>query len=157
MEKFYITLLANIRKHPVIERMIISITKYFPYITFVIYPCLLIYLFSIQSALLWESIWKPLGAFLLVTIFRKIVNRPRPYDQINIKPLIGHKHGESFPSRHTVSAFIIAFVCLPVHLYLGVFSIVIVTIMSICRILAGVHYISDVVVSVIIALFFYII
>lgn len=74
---------------------------------------------------------------------------------MNIQPLIGHKHGESFPSRHTVSAFIIALVCLPVNLYLGVFALIVASMMSLCRILAGVHYISDVLVSVIIALLFY--
>lgn len=155
MEKFYKSMLEYIHKHAFIEKTIISITKYFPFITFIIYPCIFIYLFLIDSPLLCETIWKPLGAFLLVTIFRKIVNRPRPYDVMDIVPLVGHKHGESFPSRHTVSAFIIALVCLPVNVNLGIFSLVIAAIMSICRVLAGVHYISDVLVSVIIALLFY--
>lgn len=155
MEKFYQTMLNDIRKYPFLETLIISITKYFPIITFCLYPCVLIYLYITNSPFLIETIWKPLGAFLFVTIFRKIVNRKRPYEAMNIIPLIGHKQGESFPSRHTVSSMIIALVCFHAHLYIGLFAFIIAIIMSTCRVLAGVHYISDVLVSVIIALLFY--
>lgn len=155
METFYRTMLAYIRQFPLLEKTILLITKFFPLITFMIYPCVCLYLLWSGNPLLIETIWKPLAAFSVVTLFRKMVNRPRPYDAMNIQPLIGHKHDESFPSRHTVSAFIIALVCLPVNLYLGVFALIVASMMSLCRILAGVHYISDVLVSVIIALLFY--
>lgn len=154
MKKFYITMLNYIHHHPNIKKIIIILTKYLPYITFCIYPCVLITLYITNSPLLWESIWKPLGAFLLVTVFRKIINRPRPYEIMEIVPLIKHKYGESFPSRHTVSSMIIALVCFHVNVYLGTFALVIAIVLSVCRILSGVHFISDVLVSVIIALFF---
>ena len=124
-------------------------------ITFILYPCILLYLWFTKSPFLFEAIWKPLAAFIVVTIFRKIVNRPRPYETMDIKPLVGHKYGESFPSRHTVSAVIIALVCFYVNIYLGIFALIVAMIMSVCRILAGVHFISDVLVSVIIATLFY--
>ena len=155
MEKFYVAMLQYIRKSAFLQRTIIAITRYFPMITFILYPCVLLYLFISKSPFLFETIWKPFAAFLVVTVFRKIVNRPRPYEAMNIEPLIGHKHGESFPSRHTVSAVIIALVCFHVNIYLGIFALILSMIMSICRILAGVHFISDVLVSVIIATLFY--
>ena len=155
MEKFYVAMLQYIRKSAFLQRTIIAITRYFPMITFILYPCVLLYLFISKSPFLFETIWKPFAAFLVVTVFRKIVNRPRPYEAMNIEPLIGHKHGESFPSRHTVSAVIIALVCFHVNIYLGIFALIVAMIMSICRILAGVHFISDVLVSVIIATLFY--
>lgn len=155
MEIFYQTMLNFIRKHSFLETLIIFITKYFPMITFCLYPCVLIYLYIIKSPLFLESVWKPLGAFLLVTVFRKIVNRKRPYETMSIIPLVGHKQGESFPSRHTVSSMIIGLICFNAHMYLGILAMIVAIIMSACRILAGVHYISDVLVSVIIALFFY--
>lgn len=155
MEKFYVAMLQYIRKSSFLQRTIIVIIRYFPIMTFILYPCILLYLWITKSPFLFETIWKPLAAFLVVTVFRKIVNRPRPYEAMNIEPLIGHKHGESFPSRHTVSAVIIALVCFHVNIYLGIFTLIMAMIMSVCRILAGVHFISDVFVSVIIATLFY--
>lgn len=155
MEKFYTTLLSYIRQHHVLEQVIILLTKILPYITSCLYLCILIYLFITNSPLLWDTLWRPMVAFIVVTIFRKLINRPRPYEKMAIEPLLGHKQGESFPSRHTLSSMIIALVCFPINLYLGIFTLIVAIILSVCRILAGVHYISDVLVSVIIALFFY--
>ncbi|MBS5111827.1 MAG: phosphatase PAP2 family protein [Coprobacillus cateniformis] len=157
MENFYINMLSWIRKRPGLEKIIIAFTKYFPYITFCIYPCVLIYLFITKNPILWDTFWRPLAAFLFVTIIRKVINRPRPYEAYPITPLVGHKKGESFPSRHTVSSMIIALVCFPIHQFLGIFTLIVAIILSVCRILCGVHYVSDVLVSVIIALFFYLI
>ena len=70
---------------------------------------------------------------------------------MNIEPLIKHKHGESFPSRHTVSAFAIAFACLHIYLPLGIIMTILAIIVSSSRILCGVHYISDVISAIIIA------
>lgn len=155
MKKFYVVMLQYIRKSSSLQKTIIAVTRYFPIITFILYPCVLIYLYISKSPLLFETIWKPLAAFLVVTIFRKIVNRPRPYETMDIKPLVSHKHGESFPSRHTVSAVIIALVCFNVNIYLGIFALIVAMIISVCRILAGIHFVSDVLVSVIIAMLFY--
>lgn len=152
MEKFYQNMLNNIRKYPWLEKLIISFTKYIPMFTFGMYPGVLIYLFISKSDLLLTTIIKPLVAFLFVTIFRKIINRKRPYETMNIDPLVKHKLGESFPSRHTVSAFAIGFACLSVNLYLGILMLVLAVIVSGSRILCGVHYISDVVSAIIIAL-----
>lgn len=155
MEKYYQALLSYIHHHPKLKEMIIQICHYFPYMTFGLYPCVLFYLWIIKSDLLCMTIIKPLSAFLIVTIFRKIVNRPRPYENMNIEPLLQHKQGESFPSRHTVSAFIIALVCFDVNIYLGIFAMIVAIMISISRILAGVHYISDVFVSIVIAFMIY--
>ena len=87
-----------------------------------------------------------------LTIFRKIVNRPRPYDHMDIKPLKGHKHGESFPSRHSVSACIIALICFYANTYIGIFACIIAIIVSLTRIFSGVHHISDVFAAIIIAI-----
>lgn len=155
MEKYYQSLLSYIHHSPTLEKIMIKICYYFPYITFGLYPCVLIYLFSIKSNLLLTTIIKPLSAFFIVTVVRKIINRPRPYETMDIEPLLEHKKGESFPSRHTVSAFIIALVCFNVNVYLGIFAIIVAIIISISRILAGVHYISDVIVSILIAFVIY--
>ena len=149
MEQFYQTTLDYIRKHPQLKKSVIFMTQYFPYIT--------VYLYLNKSPYLSAAIYKPLGAFLFVTIFRKLINRPRPYDCMNIEPLVGHKHGESFPSRHTLSAFIIALICFYANIYVGIFALIVAMILSGCRILAGVHFISDVLAGIVIAIVFFII
>ncbi len=157
MEKYYQSLLQYIHQNPLLKKIIIYICQYFPYITFGLYPCILIYLFFVNKDLLLITIIKPLSAFLFVTILRKIVNRKRPYESMEIDPLIKHKKGESFPSRHAVSAMIIALVCFGINIYLGIFALVIALLICISRIMAGVHYISDVFVSIIIAFMIYMI
>ena len=83
---------------------------------------------------------------------RQVINRKRPYEAMAIDPLIEHKQGESFPSRHTVSAFAIALACLQVNSLLGTIMLILAFVVSCSRILSGVHYISDVLSAVIIAL-----
>lgn len=152
MEIFYQNMLNFIRRYPWLEKLIVGFTKYIPIFTFVTYPSVLIYLFITKNTLLLETTIKPLTSFLLVTIFRKIINRKRPYEAMEIKPLLAHKQGESFPSRHTVSAFAIALACLNVSLPLGIIMLILAIIVSSSRILCGVHYISDIISAVIIAL-----
>lgn len=152
MEIFYQKILSSIRKYHWLEQLIVGFTKYIPVITFIIYPSVLIYLFITKDPLLLETIIKPLTSFLLVTIFRKLVNRKRPYEAMDIKPLLAHKQGESFPSRHTVSAFAIALACLNISIPLGIMMLILAIIVSSSRILCGVHYISDIISAVIIAL-----
>ncbi len=155
MEAFYQNILSFIHQRPILKKTLITIAKYFPYMTFCMYPCILIILYITKSSQFFHAVWKPLFAFIYVTIIRKIINRPRPYDAYSIQSLIGHKHGESFPSRHTVSAFIIALVAFYVQVPLGIFAIIIAIIISVSRILCGVHYISDVIVSICIAFAIY--
>lgn len=157
MEQFYQSMLAYVNQHTFLKNCIIKINHYFPYITFMLYPCVLIDLWLIKSPYLLDALFRPLCAFLFVSVFRKVIDRPRPYEHMNIQALVGHKKGESFPSRHTLSAFIIALVCFYVHLYLGIFALIIASIIALGRILAGVHHISDVIAGIVIALFFYLV
>lgn len=157
MEKFYQSMISTIKNTPYLEKMILTLSHFLPYITFCIYPSVLLYLLIKQSPLFYPTLYKPMIAFLIVSFFRKIINRKRPYESMNIEPLIQHKQGESFPSRHTVSAFIIALVCLNVHLGLGIMMLIIASLISLTRILSGVHYISDVISAIMIAYIIYII
>ena len=86
----------------------------------------------------------PLAALILVTVLRHVFHAPRPYDQMNYYPLISHKPGNSFPSRHTASSVIIAmafwYVCQP----LGITAAALAVLVGISRVVAGLHYPRDV-------------
>lgn len=155
METIYNHIFNYIQSHKIIKRILFFIYQYFPIILFLIYPSVLFYLFIKKHTLFFFLFFRPLFAFLFVTIFRKIINRPRPYETLNIKTLKKHKKGESFPSRHTLSAFIIAFCCFSFHPYLGCFSLIIAICIALSRFLMGVHYLSDIFIAIIIAFLFY--
>lgn len=152
MELFYQKMIKSIRQHSLLEKAIIKIAKYFPYIMFITYPILIIYCYLDNQELLLVTIIKPLSAFLLVTVIRKIINRKRPYEAMDIKPLRGHKQGESFPSRHSVSAMAIALAGYTIYPPLGIILLTIAIIICLSRILCGVHYLSDVFTAILIAL-----
>ena len=112
--------------------------KMMPLLMFVTYPVLLIDSFFWHSDHLLKLTLVPLGVFLFVTALRLIING---------KPSVFHKttKGKSFPSRHTASAFIIAMAFLSVNLRLGIFALVVAVMIEFSRILAGAHYVHDVV------------
>ena len=152
MEKFYQTMLSNIRKHPLLQKIIMGFTRYIPIITFIVYSILLVYLLYTQNTLLAKTLYKPLARVIREKGLDDVINRKSPCDAMVIFPSIEHREGETFPSRHTVSAFAIALACLQVNSLLGTIMLILAFVVSCSRILSGVHYISDVLSAVIIAL-----
>ena len=145
MERFYSNMLNYIHSKKELKTLILFINKYLPYVMYVFYPLLIMYLLVIKHPLFMHTMIKPLVAFISVTIIRKMINRKRPYEYMNITPLVSHKLGQSFPSRHTLSAMIIALVTLNINTTLGIIMIILASLIGLCRILAGVHHISDVI------------
>lgn len=87
----------------------------------------------------------PMITFLLCTIMRKCINKKRPYELLDIEPLIKkQKKGQSFPSRHMVSAGVIAISAMYVNIYFGIFVMSMGVCIGILRPIAGVHFIKDV-------------
>lgn len=113
---------------------------------FFFYPLLLLILLLKKDLFtLGYSVIIPAFCFLAVTVFRKVVNRKRPYEKFPIQPLIKRdKKGQSFPSRHVFSIFLIAtlwyFFWKPVGIVLFLAGIF----LAIIRVISGVHFISDV-------------
>lgn len=96
-----------------------------------------------------ESFFKlllvPAGVFAFVSVLRKLINEKRPYEKYGI-PSVFNKttKGQSMPSRHTASAFIIAMAILYVNFDLGVTALSVSFLIALSRILAGVHFMRDV-------------
>lgn len=151
MASFYHHILFWIRKHHLIKP-VVMVAQISPYLIAGIYALSVIYTVFFARQFLASVIIKPLCAFIIVTIIRKIYNRPRPCITMHLTPLIGHKTGESFPSRHTVSAFSIALALFHLSLPLGWLTMIVAIIVGLTRILCGLHHISDVIAAIIISL-----
>lgn len=115
-------------------------------IMYAAYPGLLILLAARgETGRLLRTILVPGTAFVLLTIVRAKINRPRPYETWDIRPLI-HKdtRGNSMPSRHVFSSAVIAMAWLPVCPAAGIILLLIGAAAAWIRVLGGVHYPSDV-------------
>ena len=87
----------------------------------------------------------PAVSFVLLTVVRARINRPRPYETWEITPLI-HKdtRGNSMPSRHVFSSAVIAMAWLAFCRPAGVLLLLVGALAAGIRVLGGVHYPSDV-------------
>jgi len=122
-----------------------------PIIVFVSYFILCGWLLIERDARIIKVILIPFVIFVLTTIIRKIIDKPRPYVVLNIEPLIRRdKTGESFPSRHVLSVCIIAMACFFINPWIGAIMTMIAILIAVIRVLAGVHFIKDVVIGAII-------
>lgn len=126
--------------------------KYLSFLVVIGYFLLLAYLFFSRDARLLQSVTVPLGVFVTVTLIRKYINAQRPYEKINIEPLM-HKNakGKSFPSRHTASSAVIAMVFIFICPPLGAFYMLITILIALSRVFGGVHFPSDVIAAFIYA------
>lgn len=139
---------SRLRAHPAMVRIIYRTNEYLKYICCFLYAFLLIYLFQVGSGLFLREVLVPGVLFVAVSVFRKCYNAPRPYEALDIKPLVTKStRGKSFPSRHAFSVFMIAMCWLPCNVPIGACLIIAGVFMSVSRVLGGVHYPKDVIVG----------
>jgi membrane-associated phospholipid phosphatase len=83
--------------------------------------------------------------FVIVSIFRRQLNMPRPYERYGIPSVIPKDtHGQSFPSRHVFSTFVIATTIFFINAPLGIALWIAGIVLAAARVLGGVHFIVDV-------------
>lgn len=94
--------------------------------------------------------------FFGMSLFRRWRNEPRPYEVFDLKPLIPKadlKSGESLPSRHTFSAFLIATIAAVVFRdFAGVVILLLAAALGTIRVLEGVHFLRDIVAGVVLGI-----
>ena len=147
--------------HPAVSRCVVALDRWLPLIPFACYPVLIVLLniqwfglmgsgtgrdildFMPQIA---HAILVPAAIFLFGTMLRAKLNFPRPYEQPGFTPLVTKEtSGNSFPSRHALSAAVLAAVWLYFYPSVGVVMILVALAICVLRVLAGVHYVRDVV------------
>lgn len=93
-------------------------------------------------------VFVPASGFVILSLLRKKINAPRPYEEWTIKPLLDRDSpGQSMPSRHVFSATIISMACLHASLTMGMICLTLSAFLGLVRVLGGVHYPKDVVVG----------
>lgn len=92
-------------------------------------------------------------SFILVSVFRHLYNEDRPYTKYDFEPIVKKsKTGESMPSRHVFSGFVIGMAFLYISPVLSIPIFVCSFLMCIGRVVAGVHFPKDVIVGAVIGI-----
>ncbi len=146
-EEQYNQMADALRKHPGMLGLMLGLNRVITLLTMAAYPMLLLYLlFSEKYEMLYQTVLVPGVAFVVVSIFRRVYNAPRPYEQMQIRPLIQKDtKGKSFPSRHVFSIFIIGMSFMPVFPVIAGVIFVAGVFLALIRVIGGVHYIHDVI------------
>lgn len=141
------------------EKLVIALNRWLPAVPFACYPLLLVLLnvrwFRLLSAnraaaldfmqLIARAVFVPAFVFLGGTLLRARLNFSRPYEQPGFTPLVPKEtHGKSFPSRHALSAAVLAVVWCYFYPAAGACMVVVALLICALRVLAGAHYVRDV-------------
>ena len=154
-QEWYDYVAGNLENKP----FLLSLLRAFNRFMTVVMP--IVYLTLLATTYLQEGLAKQVGiylfipasGFVILSLFRKKINAPRPYEEWGIKPLLDRDSpGQSMPSRHVFSATIISMACLHASLSVGVILLVLSAFLGLVRVLGGVHFPKDVVVGYICAL-----
>ena len=154
-QEWYNHIAANIENKPFFLRLLRTFNRFMT----VVMP--IVYLTLLATTYFQEGLGKqvliyvfvPTTGFVILSLLRKKINAPRPYEEWTIKPLLDRDSpGQSMPSRHVFSATIISMACFHASLSLGIILLVLSAFLGLVRVLGGVHYPKDVVVAYICAL-----
>jgi len=158
----YIKMTQPFRDHPEMAKGIHIANKLCTGLMYLSYPLLIIFMILQKDMNVIRAVLVPGISFVLLSLFRKVINRPRPYETFDVPSVIKKDtKGKSFPSRHVFSATIIAMTFLLVSPWpwLGVVFLGVSILLAIVRVISGVHFISDVsvgfIVGVVVALLGY--
>ena len=91
--------------------------------------------------------------FFVVTVLRKLIDAPRPYELYSFyENAPKKKQGSSFPSRHVFSSFIIATLSYILSPWLTAAVALVGVALSVSRVLLGIHFVRDVVAGALIGI-----
>ena len=149
-QEWYNHIATNIENKP----FFLSLLRTFNWFMTVVMP--IVYLTLLATTYFQEGLGKqvliyvfiPASGFVILSLLRKKINAPRPYEVWEIVPLLDRDSpGQSMPSRHVFSATIISMACFHASLSVGVILLVLSALLGLVRVLGGVHYPKDVVVG----------
>ena len=149
-QEWYDHIAGNIENKPFLQSLLRTFNRFMT----VVMP--MIYLTLLAVTYLQEGLGKQVGiyvfipasGFVILSLLRKKINAPRPYEVWEIVPLLDRDSpGQSMPSRHVFSATIISMACLHASLTMGMICLILSALLGLVRVLGGVHFPKDVVVG----------
>ncbi|MEE0953228.1 MAG: phosphatase PAP2 family protein [Ruminococcus sp.] len=144
-EKIFFWNVRLFTKYKAARYILRFVYKLLPLVMLVAYPVLLVHVYFTDLQSLPKLVLVPMHVFLGVTLLRVIIDEQRPYERFDTPSVFGKTtKGKSFPSRHTASAFIIAMAFMYVNFWWGMLAMLIALLIELSRIMAGAHYIHDV-------------
>ncbi len=94
-----------------------------------------------------------LGRVFLVEFIRLVLPRDRPFLSLEVIQLIAKDAEQSFPSGHATALFAIAFAIYVYNKKYGLFLVSLAILVSLFRVMTGVHYPSDILAGALLGLF----
>ena len=151
----YLKMTRPFRENAKLARSLHIINKIITYAIFFHYAALLVFYVYKMDIRLERAIIVPLDCFIIVTAFRYMIGRKRPYEKFDVPPIIPQDtKGKSFPSRHVFSIFIIGMTYFQLDSNTGIMIFIMGLILAALRVFGGVHYIRDVVAGAITGIVF---
>ena len=134
-----------VRRSPEAVRLISDCNRMVTYAMLLIYPAVLLIMLLEKNSHFLRALLIPAASLAFLTAFRPAVGRKRPFEVLDIEPLLPKEKGIcSMPSRHVFSAAVISMAAAQVSPLLGGIGWIMTLVLGVCRVAAGVHYISDV-------------
>jgi membrane-associated phospholipid phosphatase len=152
-EATYRKMTESVRKIPGTAKLIRYMDRFIVLAVALAYLLLLAYLFGMRDYdMLLRCVLVPGVAFVGVSIFRSLYPSRRPYEELDIEPLIPKEtKGKSFPSRHVFSVFIIGMTFGLIRWQAAAVIFGLGVVLGALRVLAGVHYLRDVLAGAVMA------
>ncbi len=149
-QEWYDHIAGNIENNPFLLSLLRTFNRFMTVVMPMIYLTLLAITYLQQG--LGEQVgiylFIPASGFVILSLLRKKINAPRPYEVWEIIPLLDRDSpGQSMPSRHVFSATIISMACLHASLPVGLACLLFSALLGLVRVLGGVHYPKDVLVG----------
>ena len=154
-QEWYDRVASNIENKPFLLTLLRTFNRFMTVVMPIVYLTLLVitYLQEGLGKQVLMYVFVPASGFVILSLFRKKINAPRPYEVWEIVPLLDRDSpGQSMPSRHVFSATIISMACMHASLTIGMACLTLSAFLGLVRVLGGVHYPKDVVVGYICAL-----
>ena len=149
-QEWYDHIAGKIGNRPIFLSLLRTFNRFMTVVLPIVYLTLLVitYLQEGLGKQVLMYVFVPASGFVILSLFRKKINAPRPYEVWEIVPLLDRDSpGQSMPSRHVFSATIISMACLHASLSVGVILLVLSAFLGLVRVLGGVHYPKDVLVG----------
>ena len=149
-QEWYDHIAGNIENKSFLLSLLKSFNRFMTVVMPIVYLTLLAttYLQEGLGKQIWMYLFVSASGFVILSLLRKKLNAPRPYEVWGIVPLLDRDSpGQSMPSRHVFSATIISMACLHASLTVGFILLVLSALLGLVRVLGGVHFPKDVVVG----------